>query len=754
MVNYLRVGISWFLGVWIGLLPSLGEALPVHQLAPTQYALSTELSGSGSLNNLNQPPSFTCSSPSTSCSGSFATGTNFTLHASPASGYAFNGWSGCSSISGQGDCSVVLNADSLVSAAFGLIPLVQITGDQTPYQTLQQAYNAAKPEARIVARNLILGDNSLTLNRGINVFLKGGVEADFSTVSGESTLPGKLTVRSGSLTVEHLVIASASLAPKTLVSLTVTPANPSLPAGAALQFSATGLFSDATQEDLTGSIFWGSSNASSATISNAAGSSGLASSLAAGSTTVIAVSGSVSGQATLTVTPATLAFLTVTPAHATLAHGASQQFAATGHFSNGSDQDVTSQVTWSSSGALQISAAGLLSTATSGLAETATITATQGNLSASTDLAVTAGSAPGANVMAITVNGSLCSAATSDGYLNKPCVSVTICNPGGSTCQTVHDILLDTGSYGLRVFKQAIPGLTLTQAPSGTGSLAECTQFADGSSVWGPVQFASVQLGSEPGVQVPIQVIDAAFGSIPASCGTPDPDPVSAGYTGVLGVGLFAEDCGSGCVGSARNGMYFSCTGSSCTGAKVALADQVKNPVASLPIDNNGVLLQLPAAAPGGLPSLNGSMILGIGTQTNNTPASPTVLPTNQQGDFTTIFQGSSNSTSFLDTGSNALFFPSSLPPCPGVDSFWYCPATTSLSANAVGAFGTPSRTVPFTIGNFETLYATNNLVFSEVGGTSTFGFDWGLPFFMGRSVFFGFETMNSSLGIGPLVAF
>ena len=753
-MNRLRVGISLFLGVLIGLLPSQGEALQVHQLAQTQYALSTTITGSGSLNNLNQPPGFICSSPSTSCSGNFAAGTNFTLHASPASGYAFNGWSGCSSISGQGDCSLVLGANSLVSAAFKLIPLVQIDGDQTPYQTLQQAYNAATPEARIEARNVILSDSSLTLNRGINVVLTGGLETDFSTVNGESTLPGKLTIQSGSLTVQHLVIASASLAPKTLVSLTVTPANPGVTAGTTQQFSASGLFSDASKEDLTGSIFWGTSNASIATISNAAGSGGLASALAAGSTTVIAVSGSVSGQATLTVVPATLVFLTVTPANASIAHGASQQFAATGHFSNGSDQDVTSQVTWSSTGVVQISTAGLASTATSGLAGAATITATLGTVSSSTDLAVTAGSAPGANVMAVTVNGSLCSAATSDGYLNKPCVSVTICNPGGSTCQTVDDILLDTGSYGLRVFKQAIPNLTLTQAPSGTGSLAECVQFADGSSSWGPVQLASVQMGSEPAVQLPIQVIDAAFGRSPASCGTPDPDPVTAGYAGILGVGLFAEDCGSGCASSARNGMYYSCSGTSCTGAKVTLADQVKNPVTALPIDNNGVLLQLPAAALGGLPSLNGSIILGIGTQTNNTPASPTVLPTDQQGDFTTTFQGSSNSTSFLDTGSNALFFPSSLPLCPGSDSFWYCPATTSLSANVVGAFGTPSQTVPFYLGNFETLYATNNMVFSEVGGTSSFGFDWGLPFFMGRSVFFGIETTSSSLGTGPLVAF
>src|SRR4051794_15179060 len=59
----------------------------------------------------------------------------------------------------------------------------------------------------------------------------------------------------------------------------------------------------------------------------------------------------------------------------------------------------------------------------------------------------------GANVLPLTVNGSLCSTRS---YINKPCVSVTVCTPGTSTCQTIHDILLDTGSYGLRVFKSVL----------------------------------------------------------------------------------------------------------------------------------------------------------------------------------------------------------------------------------------------------------------------------------------------------------
>ena len=360
-----------------------------------------------------------------------------------------------------------------------------------------------------------------------------------------------------------------------------------------------------------------------------------------------------------------------------------------------------------------------------------------------------------ANVLPITVNGALCSSATSAGYFNKPCVSVTICLPGTATCQTVNDILLDTGSYGLRIFNSAIPGLTLPQVASGSGSLAECINFGDGSSIWGPIQLASVQLGSEAPVQVPIQVIDNSFGT-PASCGTPDPDPVTAGYTGILGIGPFAQDCGASCVNLRRNGMYFSCTGSSCSGTAVTLADQVQNPVASLPVDNNGLLVQLPGAQPGGATSLTGSLILGIGTQANNTPASPTVFPNDQSGNLGTVFEGVSSDNSFLDTGSNGLFFPSTLLPlCSGSDSSWYCPPSTQLlPATITGTSGSPSAAVSFDVGNFSTLFSSNNQVFSEMGGTALAGagFDWGLPFFLGRSVFIGIG--GSSLGNGPFVAY
>jgi len=361
----------------------------------------------------------------------------------------------------------------------------------------------------------------------------------------------------------------------------------------------------------------------------------------------------------------------------------------------------------------------------------------------------------GNNVVALTVNGP----GLNNSYPNEPCVSVTICTPGTTTCQTINDILLDTGSSGLRIFKQALTNVSLTQVTSGSGSLAECIQYADGSSDWGPVQTASVILGNEPAVQVSIQVIDSTFfGAFALGvCGTPDQNPSAAGFNGTLGVGLLAQDCGLGCVNSANNGIYYSCSGSNCTGTAAALNSQVQNPVGLLPQDNNGVIIQLPSVPVGGSPSVNGSLVLGIGTQSNNGPSGVTAYSADQLGEFTTTFNGTAYS-SFIDSGSNGLFFPSSgsqLPGCPAPNSGWYCPSTTaSLSATNKGASGSPSGVVSFQIGNFDSLINSSNNVFADIGGSTPGIFDWGLPFFFGRNVFVGLEGKGSTLGTGPYWAY
>lgn len=138
----------------------------------------------------------------------------------------------------------------------------------------------------------------------------------------------------------------------TLVSLDVTPAHPLVVRGVDQQFTATGRYSDASVQDLTTMVTWSSSNTGAATISNAAGSQGLAStSGGSGQTSIGAQLGAVTGSTTLTVRTATLTGLTVNPVSSTIAKGTNQQFTCTGDFSDGTTADLTSSVTWSSDNA-------------------------------------------------------------------------------------------------------------------------------------------------------------------------------------------------------------------------------------------------------------------------------------------------------------------------------------------------------------------------------------------------------------------
>jgi hypothetical protein len=366
---------------------------------------------------------------------------------------------------------------------------------------------------------------------------------------------------------------------------------------------------------------------------------------------------------------------------------------------------------------------------------------------------------PGDNVLAVSVNGVHCGGGGTQ-FLNQPCVSVKICEPGTATCQTIDDVLLDTGSVGLRVFRQVLTlSLPAVHAPDG-GSLAECVQFADLTADWGPVVAAAVVLANEPAVVIPIQVIDATFGTVPSSC--PSPETAPSAINGVLGVGVFTADCGLTCPAQAN--IYFSSNGSTTTAVTVDVSLQLQNPVAALPVDNNGFIVTLPGVPAAGARSVEGSLVLGLATRPNNVPKNASAIALDAAGEFTTTITGGSTLPgSFVDTGSNGLFFapPSSIPACTDAKD-WYCPPSTlTFSATNGPSPGRPGNRLPapFQIANFDALVVqpnNGNAVFSPVGGGAIpgAGFDWGLPFFLGRTVYLGIDSRSTQFGVGPLLAY
>lgn len=343
-------------------------------------------------------------------------------------------------------------------------------------------------------------------------------------------------------------------------------------------------------------------------------------------------------------------------------------------------------------------------------------------------------------------------------YINQPCVSVTVCEPGNaSNCTTINNVLIDTGSYGLRVFSSKLPNtLNLPQRTISGNNLAECVSYADGSSNWGPIKTADVVLGGLTASGIAIQSIDASYGTVPTDCGTPDSDPSTAGYNAILGVGVFTEDCGIGCQTTTNNRIYFTCSGTTCSPVAVPIAQQVSNPVSALPSDNNGVVFQLPSIPSAGSTTASGYVVLGIGTRTNNTPSSANFFQADGNGYFKTIFNGSTLSSSFIDSGSNGLFFPkpTSLTACSassGANGF-YCPAsTTTFTAYQAGASSSTQVSVSFEIQNAaNAVVSSPYTMFDNIGGSFTGAFDWGLPFYFGRTIYHGIDGKTSPLGTGP----
>jgi hypothetical protein len=153
------------------------------------------------------------------------------------------------------------------------------------------------------------GAQTVTLTNHLNTSLTVSLAeatGDFAVGSdtcGSSVAPGRscavgvtfrptvVGVRTGTLTLPYRASGSPSVIPLSgagnatgLISLVVTPANPSIAAGNTQQFTATGTYSNGSTQNLTASVTWSSSAPGVATI-NAAG---LASSLSAGSTIIIA----------------------------------------------------------------------------------------------------------------------------------------------------------------------------------------------------------------------------------------------------------------------------------------------------------------------------------------------------------------------------------------------------------------------------------------------------------------------------------
>lgn len=375
--------------------------------------------------------------------------------------------------------------------------------------------------------------------------------------------------------------------------------------------------------------------------------------------------------------------------------------------------------------------------------------------------------------------------ATGTNLINQAYVTVTVCVPGSTkTCATVDHVLLDTGSWGLRLVGSVLTtnALALTPETDAAGhAVHECLHLGGGDS-WGPVALADVSMAGEIAPKVPVQIFDDAgvYAPVPATCGSNGllrNGVADFNANGVLGVGVFAQDCGSLCVSGAVQPVYYGCTTAApagvCTAESVPLSLQVTNPVALFAADNNGVIVDLPPLVnANGDATVQGQLTFGLGTQMDNAlPASLTVLGADGNGDFTTSYTDGATMTVYparpaiIDSGTEAYSFddPDIAVCLTGNPDFigYYCPAVAPLTMTAVntGASGAavPSvtNTQSFAVLDPANTFVANATAFTGLaGGGGSSNFTWGMPFFYGKKIYVGIAGKAADSYTGPFYAY
>lgn len=350
---------------------------------------------------------------------------------------------------------------------------------------------------------------------------------------------------------------------------------------------------------------------------------------------------------------------------------------------------------------------------------------------------------------------------------NVPFVTIKICVPKTTTCQTFDNILLDTGSTGLRIFSNVL-SLSLPNTQYSGQDVGDCQSFGSGT-MWGAVEQADVYLAGEPVVTESIQVV------IPNYSSNPPPSPCNSsaittstqiGFNGILGVGpqTYSGD------------TYFACNGTSCSQMSVADYNTfvgsdksgVNNPIWNLNFlgtdsaDYNGITLVMnvvpntgesytPTSGSPGM--VVGTAYLGINSQSDNatTYASGTEYvaysvghnygsgyfpPTNGSGLVNLTYIDSGSNYSIIGTSAEQTFTAPTT--CSYSGSTWYCPSSTnSYSYDMLDTASYTYATETLYVGDASTLLAQGDALYTDVyyPGSSAYEVYLGFGFYLGRTI-------------------
>jgi len=248
-----------------------------------------------------------------------------------------------------------------------------------------------------------------------------------------------------------------------------------------------------------------------------------------------------------------------------------------------------------------------------------------------------------------------------------------------------------------------------------------------------------------------------SFSSGGSSSSTSEPTSGSASTGALTSSTTYTLSC-SGASGTTPASQSVTVTVSApsvaCVAEAATLAEQVQNPVTLFTTDNNGVILELPTVGASGAATASGSLVIGIGTESNNGLNGATRLDGNlTTAEITAALTGDASiSTGYLDSGSNALFFAdSALTACASPIQGFYCPTSTVSETAMLTGTNSTSLAADFSVANADNLFTadSNYRAFNDLAGPApaVLGglLDLGLSFFFGRNVFMGIEPANGA---------
>jgi Bacterial Ig-like domain (group 2) len=335
-----------------------------------------------------------------------------------------------SKVSGTASLAVTASAPTLSTIA--VTPATTSIGVAGTQQFV--ATGTYSDESTKTITSTVTWTSSSTATATINsAGLATGVAAGSSTIT--ASLSGISGTASLKVTTTAPTLSSIAVTPAT-ASIAVSASQQNVASGSTQQFTATATYTNGTTGNVTTTATWTSSNTSVAAIN----SSGLATGVGVGTSTIKASLSGYSETATLTVTAPVISSIAVTPNPASFASDASQQFAATATYNNGATANVSSTATWTSSNtaAATVDDVGLASGVAAG---TTSIKAAVGNVSGTAAATVTVASTAAVSIPTWHVD-------NNRSGLNAKEMTLTPTNVTSSTFGKLFSYLVDGYVYG------------------------------------------------------------------------------------------------------------------------------------------------------------------------------------------------------------------------------------------------------------------------------------------------------------------